>query len=62
MITSLSDFISQSHAEKDGDTWIVYCDGENRLGAINKCQGDTEYEAKEDAWRYYQKLLEATKS
>jgi hypothetical protein len=53
---NLSDFIAKSIAEKDGDKWTVYVDRENRRGAINQCIGETEYEAKEDAWRYFQKL------
>lgn len=57
MITTLSDFISQSSAEPNGNGgWTVYCDGENKVGAINNCEGDSEYEAKEYGWIYFQKL------
>jgi hypothetical protein len=61
MITTLSDFISVSSAERVGQTWTVYCDGENKVGAINNCKGNTEYEAKEDAWEYYKALVGATR-
>lgn len=57
MINSLSEFISQSSAVRDGDSWIVYCDGENKVGTINNCKGETEYEAKENAWEYYSALV-----
>lgn len=57
MINSLSEFISKSSAVRNGDEWIVYCDGEKKLGAINNCKGATEYEAKEDAWEFYKSLV-----
>lgn len=59
MIETLTDFINNSHAERNGNTWIVYCDGENKVGAISSCKGDNEFEAKEDAWAYYQQLKQA---
>lgn len=53
-----SQFISESTAEKQEDgKWIVYVDGENKMGKINDCIGTTEFEAKEDAWDFYQKLI-----
>lgn len=61
MKETLSQFISDSLAEKTGDTWTVYVDGENKVGAINNCNGETEYEAKEDAWRFYQSLFNECK-
>jgi hypothetical protein len=61
MKTTLSDFIAESLAERDGEKWVVYVDGKNKQGAINFCKGDTEYEAKEDAWRFYQDLCNELK-
>lgn len=60
-ITSLSQFINESLAEKDGNEWIVYVDGQNKLGAISQCKGTNEFEAKEDAWEFYQRLVDAVK-
>jgi len=51
-----SDFIRDSIAEKTDSGWTVFIDGEKRLGAINNCEGNNEFEAKEDAWRFYQEL------
>jgi len=53
-----SQFISESIAEKQiNGKWIVYVDGENKMGKINDCVGTTDFEAKEDAWIFYQELI-----
>ena len=54
---TLSEFIQQSHAEPQTNfLWTVYVDGDKRLGQINNCYGETEYEAKEEAYEFYTSL------
>jgi len=54
---TLSEFIQQSYAEKQiGCLWTIYVDGDKRLGQINNCYGETEYDAKEDAYEFYNSL------
>lgn len=54
---TLSEFIIKSHAEKTSDNlWKVYVDGEKKLGCINDCYGETEYDAKESAFEFYNSL------
>ena len=62
MRSNLSEFASLAIAEQslDGNGWTVYCDGEKRCGIINNCQGNTEFEAIEDAWQFYQALKNET--
>jgi len=56
---TLSEFIQNSHAEKtDTNQWRVYVDGKNKLGCINDCYGETEFEAKESAYEFYNSLEE----
>lgn len=56
---NLSDFIINSLAVRTGDTGLVYADGVNKIGKIYDCVGNTEYEAKEDAFDYLNKLKES---
>lgn len=53
---TLSDFIANSKAERVGNGWTVYADGENMLGRITDCSGSNEYEAKEDAYLFLKEL------
>jgi hypothetical protein len=56
---TLSDFISNSHAEKDADGyWIVFQDGEKRQGAYTVSQSCSEFEAKENFWHYLERIKE----
>jgi len=49
-----SEFMSAALAEPLGDgLWNVYANG---IMKISDCSGETEFEAKEDAWRYIQRL------
>ena len=47
---NMSDFISSSIAERDGDTWTFYIDSNNMTGGIPGCEGNSEYEVKENMW------------
>ena len=55
------EFISSSEARREAGTWTVYLDPENNRGKVLNCCGETEYEAKEDAWRFYQDLVSEIK-
>lgn len=59
MINDFSQFVYESLAVKEGDNWTVYVDGENKRGAINYCEGNNDFEAKEDAWRFYKALAKS---
>lgn len=59
--STLSSFISSSTAERAGDYWTVYADGENRRGRIEYCEGSNEFEAKEDAWGFINLVIEEFK-
>ncbi len=58
---TLSDFIQQSLAEPiplNKNLWKVYVDGEKKQGCINDCYGETEFQAKEAAFEFYNALKE----
>lgn len=59
-LESLSVFVESSLAERQNDgSWIVYTDGENRVGKVSNCSGENEFEAKEDAYSYLMEIKEA---
>jgi len=58
---TLSEFINNSIAEPipmNKNYWKVYVDGKNKQGCINDCYGVTEFEAKENAFEFYNSLKE----
>ena len=58
---TLSEFIQQSLAVPiplNKNYWKVYVDGENKQGCIHDCYGETEFEAKESAFEFYNSLKE----
>jgi len=55
------EFLANSSAERNGDSWTVYMDGENRSGKMT-AEGNTEYEAKENAWAWFQSIIEECKN
>jgi hypothetical protein len=57
-----SEFISQSVAEKTGDTWVVFVNGAKLEGAIPNVQGNAEFEAKENAWTWFKSIVDECKS
>lgn len=62
---TLSEFISQSHAEQipmNKNYWNVYVDGDNKQGCIHDCYGETEFQAKESAFEFYNSLKEEIES
>lgn len=58
MPDNLSDFITFSAAERNGDTWTFYIDSNDRSVGVPGCAGNNEYEVKENIWS----LLNACKN
>lgn len=57
-----SDFISQSSAERTGNTWTVFVNGEKREDSIPNIKGNSEFEAKENAWSWFHSIIDECKN
>lgn len=62
MWATLQDLLQTADAERQHDgRWTVHCEGRGNPGKLYNCDGETEFEAIEDAWRFVEHLTEATR-
>ena len=58
---TFSEYLEATIAEKNGDEWIVYFDGNSKASGITTT-GHTAYEARENAWMWFEKIIDECKN